>query len=162
MNYYILRHGETIFSKFNIPYGIFQDIATIFPFGLPAVKRLSEHLKSVPTDANFSSPYLRCKQTVRIVEQISDKKFAFDERLGEYRKETFHQMEERLRKFLEDTEMKGYKNISICSHGWPIVTLIDIIIKGKLEIKDLKKFPDPGVLILINNGKLTEINFNKN
>jgi len=160
MNYYIFRHGETFFSKFKIPYGIFINVAPILPSKIPVTKRLAEYLKNVPTDANFSSPYLRCKQTIKIIEKVSLKKFVFDTRLGEFHNETINKMEARLTNFLEEIKKKNFQNVMICSHGWPIVCLKDIILKGKLDSQDLGKYPNPGILICIKNGKVKEINFN--
>jgi broad specificity phosphatase PhoE len=43
----------------------------ILPEGIPAVKRLADYLKDIKTDINFTSPYLRCKQTVDIISKVS-------------------------------------------------------------------------------------------
>jgi broad specificity phosphatase PhoE len=160
--YYIFRHGETIVSRFKLVYGPFEKITPILPTGIPAIKRMATYLKDIPTDANFSSPYLRCRQTVNIVEKLTGKNFLLDKRLGEYHKETISQMEQRLKSFLDEVKLKNYQNILICSHGWPIACLVDLITKGQLIKKDLVKYPPPGVLIIIDGNSVHEINFNKN
>lgn len=160
MNYYIFRHGETYFSKLDIPYGDQVETAEILPEGIPAIEKLAKELKNIPTDANFTSPYKRCLQTVEIVKNITGKVFTIDERLHDINAETIDEMVDRISEFYEEIKTGNYENIAICTHGYPIAVLKSLITKGEFEIDKLKSYPDPGALVKIINGKIEQIDFN--
>ena len=162
MNYFIFRHGETFETKHNIPYGDRVRSSTILDEGIPALKRLAKHLRGIETDANFSSPFIRCKQTVKIIGGITKNTFVFDERLAEYveKEEAFGQMAKRVKDFVTDVEKEKYNNIVVCTHGGIIAGLIHLIIEGYFEEHQLYNFPKPGVLISIEGGKLKSKDFN--
>ncbi len=162
MNYYIFRHGETFESKHNVPYGDRVKSAKILPEGIPAIKRVSEYLIGINSDVNISSPFIRCKQTVRIVQEITQKTFNFDDRLGEYleTEETFNQMAERVENFIADIKKSGCQNVIICTHGGIIAALTYFLIEGTFEEHQLYNFPTPGVLVSIVEGKITRKDFN--
>lgn len=160
MNYYIFRHAQTYFTKNHVMYEDKIETAKILKEGIPAITRLAKYLKNKKTDANFSSPYLRCKQTVEIVGKISGKEFVFDKRLGEFNAETIEEMADRLSKFYEEIKGKNYKNIAICTHGYPIAVLRSFITRDKFEEEELNSYPSPGFLMIIRNKKVEYINFN--
>jgi len=165
MKYYIFRHSETFFSKYHIPYGPFQDSARILSKGIPTTRRLASYLKAIPTDAYFSSPYLRCRQTVEIIEKEAGVKFTVDPRLAEemitHGQESFEALEKRISSFIAEIKAKNYQTVAVCSHGWPIACLVALVTKGKATRKDLDLYPNPGVLFCIEGKKMKEINFNK-
>lgn len=164
MKYYIFRHSETYFSKYNIHYGGSLESAEIIPEGIPVTKRLAEYLKKKDFDRFFTSPFKRCVQTAEIIEEITGIKYIEDPRIGEEMincgKETFEDVVERIKNFLEEIKLKNYKAVAICSHGWPIAILTTLITKGKVSHQDLDNFPECGILIEIKNGKLLTKNFN--
>jgi broad specificity phosphatase PhoE len=160
MNYYIFRHGETFFTKNDLPYGDQAETARILKEGVPAIKRLGKYLRDKNTDAHFSSPYPRCKQTVKIVKNIIKKEFIFDDRLHDFNAESINNMVERIKSFYEEIQNKDYKNIAICTHGWPISILQGFIIKNSFDLANLENYPNPGTLVEIENGKEKIINFN--
>ncbi|MFC1600543.1 phosphoglycerate mutase family protein [Patescibacteria group bacterium] len=160
MNYYIFRHGETFFTKNDLPYGDQAETAQVLEEGIPAIKALAKYLKNKNTNAHFSSPYPRCKQTAGIVEKFIQKKFIYDNRLHDFNAESINNMVNRLKSFYEELKSKNYKNIAICTHGYPIAVLRSLITKDKFTLADLNSYPKPGMLVEIENGKTKLINFN--
>ena len=162
MDYYIFRHGETYFSKNKIPYGDKIESAEILTEGIPVTKRLADYLKDKGTDKNYSSTFLRCRQTSEIVGQIANKKFIFDERLRDYHveKESVEDVIKRINDFFDSISVKNCKAVAICTHGYPIAILKELATKGEFEMNNLSSYPQPGILIEIENGVLREIDFN--
>lgn len=161
MNLYIFRHASTFASNLNIPYGSKVHSAEILPDGIPATERLAMYLDNIETEANFASPFLRCRQTVAIVEKITNKIFTYDERLGEYIEGimSFPKFRKRIKDFIAELESKNYQNISICTHGGVIAGLKHLIINHSYHIWNLTDYPVPGVLTIIKEGKVDEIDF---
>ena len=164
MNLYIFRHGQTYFSKNNILYGNKIETAEILAEGIPIVKKLAEYLKGIKTDANFTSPYKRCVQTSGLVLEITGKKFTVDENLRDWDpgKETVEDMIKRIKVFSKKLDASRYSSVSICTHGFPINAIIAYFTKGKIERADLENYPNPGVLVTIENGKVSYKDFNLN
>lgn len=164
MNYYLLRHAESYFSKHHIPYGDQIETAEILPEGIPITKKIGAYLVKQDIEAYFASPYKRCVQTARIIEKIVNKKFTLDKRIEEEKinrkKETFEEMVERLENFLDYTKSKKFESVAICSHGWPIAALFALITKGQVKLEDLDKYPKPGLLIEIKNKSVKYHDFN--
>ncbi len=153
MIYYIFRHGETFFTKNNIPYGDSFESAEILPEGIPVIEKLGNYLKDKISEHNYSSPFKRALQTVEIIEKITGKKFVPDERMREEglsrAKETLIQLEERLNNFIDEMKNKNAESVAVCSHGWPIAALISILTKNRVTKFDLSCFPKCGVLTII-------------
>jgi len=162
MNLYIFRHASTYFSKNDISYGDQIENAEILPEGIPAAKKLAEYLKNIPTDANFSSPFRRCLQTVEIVKEITGKNFVIDERLKDYDflKENVDEMVSRVKDFNNFLAGTNYGSVAICTHGYPINALINLTIKGNVVPSDLENYPDTGILVVIKDKKVEYLNFN--
>ncbi|HLE48935.1 MAG TPA: histidine phosphatase family protein [Patescibacteria group bacterium] len=165
MTFYIFRHGATYFSKNKIFYGDAVETAEILPENTPIIKKLASYLKKVSIDKGFTSPYKRSVQTTDIIKKEIGLEFEIDDRLGEqmmlYGKETFKEFQKRLTDFVNEVKEKNYKNVAICSHGWPIAGLIAAILKGKIQKIDLLKYPETGELIIIKDGKVETIDFNQ-
>jgi len=161
--FYIFRHAETYFSKFDISYGEQTESAEILPEGISAIKKMAEFLAKIKTDANFSSPYRRCRQTVEIVKEISKKEFLFDDRLRDWYKgkEEVEIMISRIKDFFEELKSKNFKTIAICTHGYPINTLIALATKGDVKTSDLQDYPKPGILVEIVDRKVKYLDFDK-
>jgi broad specificity phosphatase PhoE len=165
MNYYLLRHAESYFSKHHIPYGDQVETAEILPEGIPITKEIGKYLAKQDIDAFFASPYKRSVQTARIIEKIVNKKFTLDKRIEEEKikrkKETFEEMFERLENFLDYIKSKKFESVAICSHGWPLAALFALITKGQVTLEDLDNYPKPGLLIEIKNKSVKYHDFNK-
>jgi broad specificity phosphatase PhoE len=163
MDFFIFRHGETYFSKFDVSYGDMMESAEILPEGIPTIERLGKYMKDVETDANFSSPYLRCRQTVEIIERIAHKKFVYEERLKDMSqdKETIESMIKRISGFYKELIKEKYNSVAICSHGYPINVLSALATKGRVNNTDLYNYPQSGVLVIIKNKKKEYLDFNR-
>jgi broad specificity phosphatase PhoE len=162
MKLYIFRHGMTYFSKHDLPYGDQVETAAILPEAVPTIERLASGLLKVPTDVNLSSPFKRCLQTSSIVSEITGKKFTVDEKLRDWdpRNETVEEMIERVLLFCKGLESKHFNSVAICTHGYPINAIVAFFTKGKIEKEDLDNFPDPGVLVTIENQKANYKDYN--
>ena len=163
MDFLIFRHGETFFSKTDTPYGDKIETAEILEEGKPDISRLADYINNISTDANFASPYFRCKQTVEIVSQITKKAFTFDDRIGEFRSdkgETMDQLFGRLSNFLEEVKSKNLKSVAICTHGYGISALRQLILKGSPDLDDINNYPRTGILVKISGNSLEYKDFN--
>lgn len=157
--FYIFRHGLTYHAKHYIPYGKHIYDAQILEEAIPTLERIGEYLKDIPTDKNFTSPFLRCLQSVEIVQRMSGKEFEKDERLRED-VEGFDVLEKEVRSFVEEINKSDYTSIAICTHGAVIGTLKHFLIESKMELSNILDYPVPGVLTVIKDGKIEEIDFN--
>ena len=162
MTYYIFRHGETYFSKNEVPYGENIESAEILPEAIPAIKKLAEFLKGKGIDAYYSSPYLRCRQTTKMFSEIISKDFIFYENLGEFRREreTIEEFILRTKGFLESLKKKDYKNIAICTHGYVVSALRELVLQGFVQKERLDDYPKTGVIMHIENGEAAYVDFN--
>lgn len=167
MNLYIFRHGKTAFTG-NNPYqdkvyGDQVEVAEILPEAIPVIVKLGKFMKGIKTDFNVSSPFLRCRQTVDIVEKHSGKKFVFDPLLHDidHRTETVEMVARRITEFYQRLMTKDYKAVSICSHGYPIAMLKSLALEGKVNMSKLMDYPTPGVLLSIVEGKASYKDFNE-
>jgi len=160
---YIFRHGITYFSKNRLPYGDSIETAEILPEGIPAIKRMGNYLRDVHTDSNFTSPYKRCIQTSLIISGVSSKKFKMDTNLRDWdpQKETVEGMIKRLYRFSAQLATNNHTSVAICTHGYPINALIAYFTKGTIDKGDLDSFPDPGVLVIVDNKKVVYKDFNQ-
>lgn len=159
--YYIFRHGGTFATKTNTPYGEKIITAHILPESDPPLERLANYLKSIPSDLNVSSEFIRCVETVNVVSKISGKQFIFDKRLNEYNQETFEQLKNRVADFLKEVNQKDYRSIIICTHGGVISALVHLITQGRFTEDQLYEYPNPGVLLCIENNQITSLDFNQ-
>jgi len=170
MNYYIFRHGETISTKGIAPYGNTQFTTGILPEGHAAIEKMSEFLKNIPTDHNAASELLRVQQTVKIVTKVTGKVFEKDIRLNELLTEDgveppypftgyFIPRRKLLREFIKEMEIK-YVSVAICTHGYIISGLKHLITKGEFNVEDVGDYPQPGILTILKDKRLEEIDFN--
>ena len=155
----IFRHGETYQSKFNVVYGAEELTAEVLPEAVPTVERIGEYLKSVPTEANFTSEYLRCRQTAEIIESVSGKKFQSTPLLNEFVAGQFSDLQDRGLKFLEMVEDKRFDQVVVCTHGAVMACLKHLVMEGDFLERDLFDYPATGVVWEISKEGLTEKNF---
>jgi broad specificity phosphatase PhoE len=162
MKYFIFRHGETYNTKNSIDYDDKSVVeADILPESIPVIKNIARFLSKKNIDYCVSSPLKRCRQTTKIIEENTNYNFAIDQRITEYYNESVKSMVKRLKDFLEEIDKKGYSTIAICSHGEPVSALVKLIVDGKFTIKDLHKYPQTGVVVVVENNKVTFKNFRK-
>lgn len=149
--FYIFRHGETYFSKNNVPYGDKVLTAELLPEAQQQLRKVASELKDISTDFNVSSPVKRCKESAAIVSEITGKEFVYDERLSEWieKKESFEALRDRLADFLSDMKKSKYKDIAVCTHGACIAGLKHLIEEGKFEPSDIHDYPTPGVVLTL-------------
>lgn len=162
MNFYIFRHGKTAFSGTNLEYEDQVETAPVLPEGVPPLEQLGKYLKDIPTDFNVSSVFLRCQQTVDIVSTISGKRFEFDILLHDidYRFETEKDVAKRITEFYDKLVAQKHSSVAICTHGYPISMLKYLILEGKVNMSKLMDFPKTGVLLSIEDGKVSYKDFN--
>lgn len=141
--YYIFRHGETfVTTNKSLGYGTKVFSADILKQCFPALEKLGQHLKNIPTNYNVSSKIKRCRQTVEIISKESEKIFQFDPRLNEFFFELPFFFKRRVRSFLKEIDQNNYEVVAICTHGAVINELIKQI-NPNAFIPLIKKSPDP-------------------
>jgi broad specificity phosphatase PhoE len=165
MKFYLFRHGMTDAVKKNVLYGDQIITAPILEDGIPVVQKVAEYLKSEKPELYVSSPFLRCKQTAEIIEQITKVTFAYDTRLSEFDpsskilpQEGFPQFKERVNSFLGEMKVRKRERIAICTHGAVIAALKHLLMYGVVDVDKLNDYPQPGVVLSIDDGKLEEVN----
>jgi broad specificity phosphatase PhoE len=158
--YYIFRHGDTFYTKNRQPYPEDNFSVEILPQGIPALEKIGAYLKNIPVDYSVSSKYLRCQQSNKIVSEISGLKFEKDARLNEFSHEDFDNFVERLESFVNEMEEKRYQTIVICTHGGVIAGLKNILMGSEYEKSEMVDYPIPGVLTIVEDKKIEEIDFN--
>lgn len=156
--FYILRHALAV--KKGEVYGERIFSARILAEGKPAIRRLADFIKNIPTDYNVTSEIIRCRQTAELITSITGKKFALDPRLNEYYQETFAELKNRVAVFLADVNSRNDQTFLICTHGAIIAVLKNLIVNGQCSEENLNDFPDPGVLLVIASMQISEHNFN--
>jgi broad specificity phosphatase PhoE len=166
-DFYIFRHGDTIESG-NLLIKILgrkrdSHELPILPKGLPALKKIGVYLKNISTDANFCSPYLRCMESAKIVSDITKNKYIPDERICEFDNngEKFTSFNKRVGDFLNEIDNNNYSAVSICTHGAVIAAIKHLKTNGRFFIFQGLDYPTPGNLVVIKNGKIEVLDFNK-
>lgn len=165
---YIFRHGDTVESGSLIAkifgYRGNSHSMPILPLAVPALEKIGNYLKNVPTDADYCSPYLRCVDSAKIVGSTAGKIYKADERLREFREngEMFSSFKQRVTDFLHEIDKKGYSAVSICTHGAVIAALKHLVTNRNFYFFEVLDFPKPGNLIIIKDGKIKAIDFNLN
>lgn len=165
-DFYIFRHGDTertnnLLFKFLIGIKDSRNLK-ILPKAVPALKKIGEFLKNIPTNENFRSPYLRCEESAQIVSEYSKKKFIVDNRIREFEAngEKFSDFYKRVSSFLNDVQKKNYPAVSICTHGAVIAALKYMIIYGSFHHFQVFDYPSPGEVLIIKDKKVERIDFN--
>lgn len=156
--FYITRHALAI--KKGEAYGNRVLTAEILPEGIPPIEKMGNYLKNVAFDYSVCSPILRCQQTAAILSKYTKKPFVTDKLLREYYEETFEELYKRTSTFLQNLQAKNYKNVLICTHGSVIAGLTHFIINNRFTEEERMDFPNPGVLTIIQNKTMKEIDFN--
>jgi broad specificity phosphatase PhoE len=161
MDLYIFRHGQTIFSKNHLPYGENERTAGLLPEAVAPTERLAKYFSGILTEANFSSKFLRCRQTVEIVEKTAAKKFVYDPRLNELSESNLEFFVERVKNFWQFLNEQHFGSVAICTHGGVMAVLKHLQIGGSFMPTDILDYPQCGVLMVIRDKVYEEIDFNK-
>ncbi len=159
--FYLFRHGLATHSTHG--YGDKIITAEILPEGILPIKRMAMFLKTIPSDFQVCSEFIRCRQTAEIVTNIAGKRFMFDGAINEYApelKEPFNNFQNRVKHFLKDLQQKPFQNIVICTHGAVIAAIKHLIVDGYFREKDLLNFPPCGALLIIEAKTVKQIDFN--
>lgn len=135
----------------------------ILPKSKPALKKIGNYLKDKQIDAFYTSPYLRCKMSSKIVEEETGKKFIVNEKIRELRSDIkgFVGFRNRVKDFINEVDNENYKAVAICTHGAVMAALKYLLVKGKFYYFQGIDFPAPGNLMIIEDKKVKIINFNK-
>lgn len=160
--YYLFRHGETFATLKNTGYGVRIRSAHILEAGKPVIQEMAEFLKDVKSDHNATSAYPRCLETTQIITDVTGKKFVIDRRVREFFFETFGQLRNRLKNFLDEMENSDYQTVLVCTHGACLAGLVMLLTTGEYHAADILSYPPPGILIKIKNGQIEEWDFNPN
>ncbi len=155
---YIFRHGETNVTKNGLSsYGEEVFSAPILPDFIPSIEKMGDFLKSIPSQLNFSSEILRCRQTAEVISRVTGKKFEFDGRLNEVAPgESFFGLSSRVSDFVRGLEEYHDETVMICTHGALIAALAQFVIKNDFTEKDYGNFPPPGTVWRVTN-KIEEV-----
>lgn len=159
---YIFRHGITEAVKNGHSYGKKVFTAEILPEAKPIIEHMSQYLKDIPDSLNLSSEFLRCQQTTKIVTEVTGKEFKTDPRLNEYAasfNELPHQFQKRIKSIYAEIEASTFEHIIICTHAAGIAALLKLISKSRWPWV-LLRVVEPGVLIIADGKKLSQIDFN--
>ncbi|QQS39235.1 histidine phosphatase family protein [Candidatus Woesebacteria bacterium] len=173
MIFYILRHGETFSSKENdAGYGDKQLTTEILPEAIPAIIRMANYLKVIHPDHAAASEILRVQETVAIATRITGVEFTSDPRLNEMLDERnlepeypysgyFEDKKNMVIDFINEMKTKKYKTVFVATHGIVIAALKHLVTTNSFTVEEVGDYPEPGVLTIINNTTIEEVNFNK-
>jgi broad specificity phosphatase PhoE len=156
--YYLFRHGLATHCKYG--YGKKIVTAHILPEGIPAVQRIGNFLSPIQDSAQYSSEFIRCRETSAIITEQSKKEFIFDARLNEKHHETIGDIRTRVSSFLKYINTKPQSNIIICTHGTIIAAIKNLLIENTFVTRQLHDFPKTGEVVIIEKGKVKIISFN--
>lgn len=164
--YYLFRHGHTKVTneqtKTGLPihYNETNLSAPILPEGIQVLERMGKFLGRQDINGWFSSPLLRCRQTCDAISAITGKGFESDEGLAEDETQTLEQKGQRLKNFLASLTQRGYQSVAICTHGTNLSILVKLLSKTIKFADPSKEFPKPGIMTIITNGNVYEVDFN--
>lgn len=158
--FYLFRHGETFATRDTVPYGDQVLSAPILPGAKPIIEKLGKYLADKNIEYFVSSEMLRCRQTSEIVSGHVKLNFETNAKINEYHNETFEAFRKRVLKFIADIMARDENVIAVCTHGGCLSALKYLIINEKYSEHQLLDYPKPGVLMKIENGSLTETDFN--
>lgn len=158
---YLFRHGLTYFSKNHIPYGDQEETAQILPEGIPVIEKVGNYLKGVDAHSFMTSPLLRCIQTSTIIGKIIGKTATPNPLCIEYISESFDDLRARMVRLSENIrEVEG--PLLICTHGAVLSGLKHTLVNGEFNEEDLLDYPKSGVILKIEDNKLTTIDLTIN
>jgi broad specificity phosphatase PhoE len=156
--WYIFRHALATYSKNG--YGDQIISAPILPEARASIEAMAHYLNDITSSANYSSEYLRCRQTAEIISNVANKKFVFDDRINEFHDEPFEAFHERVHNWYSEVANAQPANIIVCSHGAVLSALRHIVIRGDFIEQGLLDYPPCGELMIIRDKEVQIIDFN--
>lgn len=160
--FYIFRHGETFATKAGTGYGLRIFSANILPEAEGPLKKIGNYLKDKKIDYSVSSQIKRCRQSAAIITGVTGNEFVFDRRLNEYFLEPYWYLKRRVASVVNEARAKKYQTVCICTHGAVIAALVHVLTPETTRRPfNIYNFPPPGVLVVVEGGKVTQINFNE-
>lgn len=158
--FYLFRHGETYFSKNEIPYGTNERTAEILPEALKPTQKLADYLRTKSIEYAARSEYLRCEQTATIIEAEIGLHFEPNNQLNELHETDFNQFIDRMKNLSDMLLGLQAQHIAICTHGANVAALKKLLCQQPFHAKDLAFYPKTGVIVRIEEGTITEVDFN--
>lgn len=161
--YYIFRHGDTYATKTKTAYNETIFTAEIIPESYDAIKRIGSVLSKESIDYFASSEIIRCRQTADMVSAITNIPYDVDKRLSEYDPdspyvaESTEQFVQRIVSFVEEMKQNTYQHIAICAHGSSSAAITNLLLYNSFTEEDFLEYPAPGVLWIVHNKKIKEI-----
>jgi broad specificity phosphatase PhoE len=158
--FYLVRHGLATHSTHG--YGKRKLTAALLPEGVPAIQKMAQFLKTVPTSTNISSEIIRCRETSAIIEGVTGKKFIFDARLNEDYHETIGELRTRVHSFLDSVFKSSHTHIIVCTHGVIVSAIKNLLVNGAFVTRHMRTYdyPQTGELMIIEGKNIRLINFN--
>jgi broad specificity phosphatase PhoE len=159
--FFLFRHG--LATRSTDGYGDQILTAEILPEAIPPIEALAHYLQELKIDPsmNFSSEIMRCRQTVKIVSEITGKKFQFDSRLNEYCNESFEEFVYRVQAFFDELTSSQDETFVICSHGAVIGAVKHLLMNESPTEDDLLDYPLTGELLTYKNARFETHSFNE-
>lgn len=159
--FYIFRHGQTYFSKNQIPYGDNEHTAHILPESRGPIENIAEYLKSLPLTELFRSEFLRCQETAKIIESKTDFHFESHPLFNEFTESDFSNFLQRMKDLTAFLQTETGDHIAICTHGAVVAALQKLLVGETFEAHELMYYPQTGVLVQISGTSVKNIDFNR-
>jgi len=159
--FYLFRHGQTYYSKNEIPYGTNEHTADILDEARPPIEQIGQFLSTVPIDTAFRSELRRCEQTAHIIESTVQFRFTPTPLCNEFMEDSFEAFYKRMQTLTEMLEKASGDGIAVCTHGAVIAALKKMLLGQEFGAHDLMYYPKTGVVVKVSEGKLLELDFNK-
>jgi broad specificity phosphatase PhoE len=159
--FYIFRHGQTYFSKSEIPYGENELTAHILPEARESIEKMGRFLASVNVDQAFRSEFLRCKETAQILESQKVTHFDPNPLFSEFVEpdfEVFLTRMEEAKRFLLSLSANTF---ALCTHGAVVAALQKLLLDESFHAHELMYYPKTGVVVKVSGGKVENIDFNQ-
>ena len=157
---YLFRHGETYFSKNEVPYGENELTAHILPESHTSIEKIGEYLKIQSIELALRSEFLRCQETAEIIEKSTSMHFEANSLLNEFTETEFDEFKQRMEKLTEFLMASEKQHIALCTHGAVIAALKRLLLKKEFVAHHLMYYPKTGEVLKIKGEKIEEINFN--
>lgn len=159
--FYIFRHGQTYFSKNQIPYGENEHTAHILPEAREPIENIADYLKTLPVDHLYRSEFLRCQETAKIVESKTDFHFEPNPLFNEFTESDFEDFLKRMKELTTFLFSLPGTHIAVLSHGAVVAALQKLLVGQTFEAHELMYYPQTGVLVQISGSSVENIDFNK-
>lgn len=158
--FYIFRHGQTYYSKNEIPYGENERTAHILPESRNSIEKIGEYLKSIPELVAYRSEFLRCQETAKIIESKNDFKFIQTPLLNEFTENEFPQFLARMKEARSFLLNLSAEHIAICTHGAVVAALQKLLVNQEFHAHELMYYPKTGVIVKVDGEHVTSIDLN--